>query len=122
LLALLGRFRGRRNGVRTLPALVTTLTAAPSNNLIGTLREETVPRRQKMVDCMIAVDALHFARLEDSAIVIVSDDDDLVPAVIGAAILTEYPVCWVRKRPVGVGLNDALLTSLNVRLGSLPKD
>ncbi|HEV7591272.1 MAG TPA: hypothetical protein VGO40_24380 [Longimicrobium sp.] len=122
ILATIGRFRGRRNGMRVLPSLVTALAVRPTDNLIGSYRVNTVPRRQKMVDCMIAVDAMYFVRSEDAPLIIVSDDDDLVPAVIGIRGCTTQPVFLVRKRPQGEGLNDSLLAELAIGFGSLPED
>jgi len=122
ILASIGRFRGRRNGVRILPSIVTALAIRPSDNLLGSYRVTTIPRRQKMVDCMIAVDALYFSRVEDASLIIVSDDDDLVPALIALRANTAQSVSLLRKRAKGTGLNDLLLAELEIEFGSLPED
>jgi hypothetical protein len=119
ILGVLSRYRGRRNGTRVLPTLIMAPAAAPEVNLIGSYRASADPPHQKMVDCMVAIDAIEYARAEDAAIIIVSDDDDLVPAVLVVAAVSNNNVLLVRKRVQGRGLNDETLAASKVVFATL---
>lgn len=122
ILSTLGRHRGRRDGIRVSPRIITSLAHLPGEILVGTVRSRTSPPRQKMVDGIITVDAMYFAEQADWILLVVSDDDDLVPAALVASITTSRSnsfVYWARKRLVGGGLNDPLLIRSEVVLGNL---
>lgn len=107
----LARCRGRRNGVVLRPSLAVSVAAQPGYELRGTYRADQ-ENGQKMVDSMIVVDALYFARIEQSAVAIWSDDDDLVPAVLAGASLKSkrsHLILFRRERDVGDAVNDAFL-------------
>jgi NYN domain len=109
LQAEVARGRTRRHGIRVLPRLVTSLQCAPSVVLIGTSRpRNSLGKQQKMVDCMMALDAVHIANNCRDPLVIWTDDDDLVPAVVSVAAVRGVCYLW-RRRPAGSGINDQLL-------------
>jgi hypothetical protein len=109
LTAEVSRGRTRRQGVRVIPRLATALQCLPTAILVGTLR----PRvgggmQQKMVDCMLALDASFLANSTEDPIVVWTDDDDLVPAAVSVAAARGICHLW-RSRDRGAGLNDRLL-------------
>jgi hypothetical protein len=119
LITNLDWYRGRHSGTIVKPCLVTALACRPMDPLLGTVRQCKTGRRQKMVDTMIVVDAIHFCRDEGLPIMLFSDDDDLLPAALGAASMApKVQFHWLRRRPVGSALNDAMLTRAMVSLGS----
>lgn len=94
----LHELRGLQGGVRVLPTLVEHIAVAPDAMLIGTYANQS----QKMVDIMIAEDLGAFARSGlFASIILVSDDDDFVPAVLSAGRSTPASIRWVRKRTTG---------------------
>lgn len=106
----LSTVRGLRSGVRVMPALTIALAAFPSHRLNGTLRSYPSGRNgQKMVDTMMAIDAVYLADKEYDLMLLLSDDDDLLPAAITASCRRQNDgsVHLLRKRPLGRGLNDA---------------
>ncbi len=105
----------RRHFGRVLvnPTLVTTMAFHPQLRLRGTY--DAVLQRQKMVDGMLTVDALHYAGAADTSMMIVTDDDDLVPAAI-VACGQQRPVWWARVRPDGRAPNDDLLREVGIEL------
>ena len=120
LLTALAWYRGRRGRVIVKPSLVTSLACRASDILLGTVRESGTGVRQKMVDAMLGLDALYFARDHSLPVLIVSDDDDLVPAALSVCSLSQaYRVHWLRRRRPDSGLNDRLLRRAGVSLGSL---
>jgi hypothetical protein len=73
-----------------------------------------------MVDIMIAVDAIHFLRDCQCPVLIFSDDDDLVPVAVAAGAWTPtVRFHWLRRRRVGMGMNDALLGRIGISFGSV---
>lgn len=121
ILAELPNQRGLRNGVRMLPRLVTSLAPGPVVSLVGTYRIDSKRPRQKMVDSMLVVDALHFAEAEGQALIMASDDDDFVPVALATS--TDAPgsitLLWLRLRNPGDGINDGLLRRNSVVLGKM---
>lgn len=103
---VVGDMRGRRNGVRVLPQVATTIASCPDDALIGLCRKRAGSREQKMVDTMMTVDLLHFAQERDAILLVMSDDDDMVPGVLAAASYWAKPVWLLRRRKDGAGLND----------------
>jgi len=77
---------------------------------------------QKMVDTMIVADILWCAYNWQSPMLVLSDDDDIIPGVLGAAVhasirggtMANQIVALGRSRTNGEGLNDKLLTTSGV--------
>lgn len=116
LLAILPNLRGLRFGLRVLPTLVTSPACLPQEMLVGTVRLRSLPYRQKMVDVLLAVDAMHFAEEGGARVLIVSDDDDLVPCALAVAARAETQLLLLRRRPCGDGLNDEALQRNGARI------
>jgi hypothetical protein len=94
----LGTLRGLADGVRVVPTIVDHIVTAPDALLAGTY----VDGRQKMVDGMISDDLFSYARSGHYAsIILVSDDEDFVPAVLSATRTTPTLIRWLRKRARG---------------------
>lgn len=110
--------RGLRSGVRVLPILTTSLAVCSDRALIGTFRTGRGATGQKMVDTMLSVDAIHFSSLGRPCVLIVSDDDDMVPAAISASKRSVSSVHLLRVRENGRGLNDNLCTSAGTKIGT----
>jgi hypothetical protein len=111
-------FRTRLNGLRIRPRLATSLLALPEDHLIGTHRSD-VESQQKLVDGMLSVDALTLARDGERIIIVVSDDDDFVPAVLVGFLWTPRAsplVLFRRVKPPGDALNDPLLQRRGIRI------
>ena len=124
LLGVLPGLRGRRSGLIVRPSLATTMVRFPRMVLKGTVRLRTPRRRrprweQKMVDGMLGFDALSAAEEGATRVGIVTDDDDLVPAVLSAHAARAESIVWMRRRPTGSGLNDRNTTEQGVRIHPL---
>ena len=119
LLPLLPVLRGRRRGLIVRPTLAMTMLQFPDVELRGTVRLQAKPRRQKMVDAMLGCDAVFAATLGRSRVGIVSDDDDLLPAVLSAHATDPAGTAWMRSRAAGAGLNDRTLGDRGVRIHHL---
>ena len=78
----------------------------PDVELRGTVRLRGRRRRQKMVDRMLACDAIFAAARGQSPVGIVSDDDDLLPAALSAHAADRGDAVLMRRRAPGEGLND----------------
>jgi NYN domain len=115
---LLSQLRGREGRLLLSAELVYAALCRPADVLTGTYRRLPPPPRQKMVDTMMVVDVVHLLRNPEISVVILSDDDDLIPAVLmGHEDITEKrPLHWVRKPRQFPGYNDDLLRTLRVRL------
>lgn len=111
--------RGRREGILIKPQLITSLSIRPGDHLVGTFRAFASPPGQKMVDGMIMVDALHYSDSRCDSLMIFSDDDDLVPAAVTAAMNRSRGVRWIRVREDGRGLNDSLCKQSRIAFGVL---
>ncbi len=121
LLPLVTSLRGRRHGILVRPVLAVAMTRFPLVKLRGTIRLQSRRRRQKMVDGMLGFDALHFARNAAhplGMLTIVSDDDDMIPALLTVQDASTAPTIWLRKRAVGAGLNDSALQHQGVSIQS----
>ncbi|MFE0591514.1 hypothetical protein [Micromonospora echinospora] len=107
----LRKLGGLKEGVRILPSIAQSLACLPFATLAGTYKNGG----QKMVDQMLAQDALFFARLKrhDVAIVI-ADDDDYLPAMLTVGAQTGMPLRWLRRRPSAI--NDVHLARMDVKL------
>lgn len=119
LLEILPGLRGRRSGLIVRPSLATAMVRFPHMVLKGTTRLHVRRRRQKMVDGMLGFDALSVAEEGVARVGIVTDDDDLVPAVLSAHAARGESIVWMRPRPVGRGLNDRNMTEQGVRIHHL---
>jgi hypothetical protein len=116
LLSAIADVRGRWHGIRLKPSMITRLACWPHANLIGTLRLRSQPVRQKMVDGLLTVDAIHLAQESVAPLLIVSDDDDMVPCAVAVSRLVKGPLVLLRRRRPGDGLNDEILGTLGVQL------
>ncbi len=122
LLPIMASLRGRHHAMIVRPVLSDTMAQFPLVSLCGTIRLQTRPRRQKTVDGMLGFDALHFAKNDSPWLGIVSDDDDMIPALLTAHDANGRRIIWFRKRAVGSGLNDAELQGHGVLIHSLEED
>ena len=127
LFEVLPGLRGRRSGLIVRPSLATTMVRFPRMVLKGTARlqmhrpQQKRRPQQKMVDGMLGFDALSAAEEGAARVGIVTDDDDLVPAVLSAHAAHGESIVWMRPRPVGRGLNDRTMTEHGVRIHHLPE-
>ena len=116
---LLPALRGRCNGLIVRPALATSMIQFPEFHPRGTVRRRLRPRtrngaaryEQKMVDGMLACDALYAAAQAQTCVGIVTDDDDLLPSALSARASHPQAVVWMRTKEVGSAMNDAGLLS-----------
>jgi len=69
-----------------------------------------------MVDTMICVDAVFVSRETDCPVVVMSDDDDMVPGLVYSATIRKGAFCS-RRRAAGEGANDELVSKVGVVLG-----
>lgn len=115
LLAEMAAIRGRREGVRILPSYATAMAEFPNVRLVGTLRKIGGKYAQKMVDSMLGLDLIYLVSTSDPAILL-SDDDDLMPAVLKAASLEPSGLVLIRRRAAGSGMNDHCLTHSNYKV------
>lgn len=121
LLQILPRLRGRRHGLIVRPALATTMLEFPDLILRGTVRLEAQyrgpqpRRRQKMVDGMLGCDAMFATARGIARVGVVTDDDDLVPAILSANAANSDLTIWIRQRRTGTGLNDRSLLNRRLR-------
>jgi hypothetical protein len=120
LTTALAWYRGRMSGVIVKPSLVTALACRTMDTLLGTVRNSRAGYQQKMVDTMMVVDAIHYARDEAVPTLLFSDDEDLLPAALAvSAMAPGVPFHWLRRRKVGSALNDGLLKRAKVTIGSV---
>jgi hypothetical protein len=71
---------------------------------------------QKMVDCAITCDAIHIASAEpDTRLIIVTDDDDIIPAVLLTARMRNH-ICQLRTARKHARYFDDVLQSEGVAL------
>ena len=119
---LLPVLRGRRNRLIVRPALATSMIQFPLFHPRGTVRRRTGRRagyEQKMVDGMLACDALYAAAQEQTCVGIVTNDDDLLPSALSAHASHPRAVVWMRTREVGSGMNDAALLNEGLTIHQL---
>lgn len=120
LLTGLAWYRGRHSGAIVKPSLVTALACRSMDTLLGTVRRAGPRYQQKMVDAMIVVDAIHYARDEGAPVMVFSDDEDLLPAALATASMAPLtPFHWLRRRGIGSALNDVLLKRAKISVGSV---
>lgn len=119
LYKLLPALRGRRHGLLVRPALATTMIQFPWLLLRGTVRGHGQNQRQKMIDGMMGCDALHMTAHGSTYVGIVTNDDDLLPAVLSAHATNADMLAWMRTRSVGSAINDAGLLNERLRIHQL---
>jgi len=122
LLASLDALRGRRQAWRVIPEIALGVMPCPTVHLVGSFRVSDMGPQQKMIDTMLAVDMLHVAAVNGEQLVLVSDDDDLVPPSLASRMLTKDLVLVMRRRSPGSGLNDASCGTHGVAYATVPKD
>lgn len=76
---------------------------------------------QKMVDLLLGLDIHQMAERTDSAILVFSNDQDLVPAFLAAASRAGGRLFWVRELDAGAGPNDASLQDKGVSIIEIPE-
>jgi uncharacterized LabA/DUF88 family protein len=116
LLSEISNFRRKIEALRLRFTVVREILARSDLTLRGTYRQGG----QKMVDVMIAVDLLSLAPERDTSLVLVSDDDDLIPAVVAGAEHrnSRNPVHLLRRRKAaGSAQNDHVIQQCNVIIG-----
>lgn len=109
LVQVLPALRGRRHGLIVRPSLAMAMRQCPDLLLRGTIRLRSKRKRQKMVDGMIGCDTVFVAADGVTRVGVVTNDDDLVPAVFSAHASNPGRTLWMRPRPAGEGLNDEAL-------------
>lgn len=75
---------------------------------------------QKMVDTLISVDMTYCALQLECPLILLSDDEDMVPAALLSGHLlsghrSRRPVCLSRDRACGLGANDLLLSGAGIQ-------
>lgn len=109
--------RNRVRGVEVRPVVATDILQVPDLVLRGTVRRRARRVRQKMVDGMLGCDAIYAASLGMERVGVVTDDDDLVPALLAARVGSPAPgPVWMRRRATGAAPNDDLLAERGVRI------
>lgn len=110
LLPLLSGFRKRIDGLRVKPTLVRSLVLHSDLDFLGTYRQGG----QKMVDVMLSLDLIEQAKQLDKAVLIVSDDDDFVPACACAAHLrSRHNPLLIFRRSKKIAPNDKAICKLS---------
>lgn len=119
LLTEIPTFRRRFGRLRVKPNLTDAMLAFPDAPLCGTYRKNSEIEQQKMVDGMIAIDMLCIAQQIGGHIILVSDDDDFVPALMYCAYSKrkQQSIFLKRKSASNIRLNDHNLISLNIEIG-----
>ena len=103
--------RGRRNGLRVRPEVAVSNLHSDLPQLVGLYRDGG----QKMVDTLLVADMIWVAREYGAPLVVMSDDEDMLPGVIAASILS-CDILLLRRREVGAALNDDLIVNMKVKL------
>lgn len=106
--------RGVRGGIRFRPTLAVSLLQLPGVVFNGTHRRRSGRRTQKMVDTMLAIDAVHSATALQIPVVVASNDEDLTPAIAVAASTRQAAIHWHRPGRTADGCNDQTLRGLGV--------
>lgn len=122
LVSALRFLRARKNGVMIRPTLATTMISFPQLLLRGTIRLQGKQRRQKMVDGMLGCDAAFLASGGQRPVGVVTDDEDLIPALLLSHAANPNGTVWFRcRRAVGTGLNDQSLQRQGIRICCIEK-
>jgi len=108
LLASIRAIRGLHGAWRVMPDLAIALALLPNATLLGSLRTSQPGLRQKMVDTMFAVDSIYFANQSGGHLLLVSDDDDMVPSTLAARKISKNMLIAIRRRPNGAAINDVI--------------
>lgn len=111
--------RSRFFGVTVRPSIATAPIAYPHAALWGFLNTRLKERRQKMVDTLLAVDAMTL--MADTDTYVLSDDQDMVPVLLTGHLKTGR-VASLRGRPSGSYPFDVILDLHGVPLLTLPEE
>lgn len=122
LLSVLPRLRGRNHGMIVRPSLALTMMQFPDLVLRGAVRLLSGKARQKMVDGMLGCDAVFAVREGRASVGVVTDDADLIPAMLSAHVMNDRLMVWVRRQRFGAGLNDAALSDRGLRIYCLEEE
>lgn len=109
LLASLHLLRGIRQRIRFRPSVAFSIAKVPSVTLNGTFRRRGGKPIQKMVDIMIGLDVCLYAEEPSAFTVVLSNDEDLVPAFVAALQNKVDPLLWIRPGRTSAAPNDATL-------------
>lgn len=120
LLSRLNAGRGLRSGIRVLPTMITAIAERAAYPLAGSFRTRSGRSEQKMVDTMLAVDLIYYARTTRHPLIVASDDDDVVPAALSASTNPCGGIWMLRHRDPHRGVNDMHLSDCGVKLHVLP--
>lgn len=105
--------RCRMNTILVRPHMITKTCMTADTVLIGTVRTRANPSRQKMVDVLLAVDAIHYATAKTDteyvAEFVISDDEDFVPCIMYINRHRSKYCHLIRCRKSGTALNDDTL-------------
>lgn len=122
LLPVIPRLRGRNDGLIVRPSLALAMMQFPDLVLRGAVRLLSGRARQKMVDGMLGCDAVFAVREGRTIVGVVTDDADLIPAMLSAHAVNDRLTVWVRRQPVGAGMNDAALSRRGLRIHCLGEE
>lgn len=109
------RLARKRDGVAVRVQLAETLQLPFRIKLYGTYVPGN-PTKQKMVDSMLALDYVTFSRTPSTILMLATDDADLLPATLSAAIQRDgqTDVLWLRNSPALANDTDATNHGLQV--------
>jgi hypothetical protein len=117
LLAEMTNYRRKVGPLRLRISMVTAILAKADVSIFGTYQDQ----EQKMVDEMLAVDVIEMASETDTSLAVVSDDQDVIPALIAAGErrTSRNPIYLLRRRNApGDVKTDVILKQANVYLSS----
>lgn len=109
--AALGEARGRTLGLRTSPEVAVNSIFSDVPRFVGLYRDGG----QKMVDTLLVADMVWIASQLDSPVVLVSDDEDMLPGTVATKLL-DRSVTVCRRRSLGEAMNDAVLSQLRINI------
>lgn len=107
----LGTIRAKRLGIRMTPEVAVNNIFSELPQFVGLHRDGG----QKIVDTLIVADMVWIAMEYDCPIVLLSDDEDMLPGLV-AANLRKRQVTLSRRRALGEAMNDEILKSLKINL------
>lgn len=106
-----GKVRGRHNGVRVTPEIAVNNYDCGLPQFVGLYRDGG----QKMVDTLIVSDLITFCSNFDCPVILLSEDDDMIPGIV-ASRSARRNMALLRNRPLGAGMNDHVVGSLNIQI------
>lgn len=109
--AALGEIRGRTLGLRMTAEVAVNNIFCEVPRLVGLYRDGG----QKMVDTLLVADMVWIAAKLHTPIVLLSDDEDMLPGTIATKFHgREVTVC--RRRSIGEAMNDAAISQLRINV------